>query len=163
MMRRAYISIGTNVDRVRHVRAGVEALRAAFGPVQISPVYETGSVGFEGRTFYNLVSAVDTALPPESLVACFKAIEDRHGRQRGGDPYSDRTLDLDLLLLGDCVLESGRLHLPRREITRHAFVLRPLADIAPDLEHPILKQTMRALWAGFDDPAQWLRPVDFPW
>ncbi|EHQ51454.1 2-amino-4-hydroxy-6-hydroxymethyldihydropteridine pyrophosphokinase [Ectothiorhodospira sp. PHS-1] len=163
MRRRAYISIGTNVDRERHVRAAVDELRTAFGPVDVSPVYETGSVGFAGRAFYNLAAAVDTPLPPASLVACFKAIEDRYGRQRGGDPYSDRTLDLDLLLLGDCILESGRLHLPRREITRHAFVLRPLADLAPDLEHPVLKQTMAVLWAGFDDPDQWLRPVDFPW
>ncbi|SEQ42158.1 2-amino-4-hydroxy-6-hydroxymethyldihydropteridinediphosphokinase [Ectothiorhodospira magna] len=163
-MRRAYISLGTNVDRARHVRAGVAALEAHLGPVQVSPVYETGSVGFTGRSFYNLVVALDTDLSPAALVARLKALEDQHGRQRGGgDAPGGCTLDLDLLLLGECIVTSECLCLPRQDMTRHAFVLKPLADLAPDLKHPLLGQTMQALWTRFDDDRQWIRPVAFAW
>ncbi|MFP4080855.1 MAG: 2-amino-4-hydroxy-6-hydroxymethyldihydropteridine diphosphokinase [Ectothiorhodospira sp.] len=159
--RRAYVSIGSNVERVRHVRIAADELRAAFGSLTLSPVYESGAVGFEGRPFYNLAAAFETRLPPPDLVARLKAMESRHGRTPGCARFADRTLDLDLLLLGDCVLERPRL--PREDILRHAFVLRPLADIAPDLPHPVLGRTIGELWAAFEPGGQWLRPVDFPW
>lgn len=161
ILRRAYVSIGSNVDRARYVRIAADELRAAFGAVTFSPVYETGAVGFDGQPFYNLAAGFDTRLPPADLVQRLKAMEARHGRSHGAARFADRTLDLDLLLLGDCVQE--RPPLPRGDILRHAFVLRPLADIAPDLPHPVVGRSIGELWAGFEPGGQWLRRVDFSW
>lgn len=161
ILRRAHVSIGSNVDRVRHVRIAAGELQAAFGAVTFSPVYETGAVGFDGQPFYNLAAGFHTRLSPVDLVDRLKAMEARHGRSSGGGRFADRTLDLDLLLLGDCVQE--RPQLPRGDILRHAFVLCPLADIAADLPHPVVGRTIGELWAGFEPGGQWLRRVDFPW
>ncbi|MBK1691330.1 2-amino-4-hydroxy-6-hydroxymethyldihydropteridine diphosphokinase [Ectothiorhodospira mobilis] len=160
-LRRAYVSIGSNVDRTRHVHIAADELRAAFGAVTFSPVYETGAVGFDGQPFYNLAAGFDTRLSPEDLVDRLKTMEARHGRSSGGARFADRTLDLDLLLLGDCIRE--RPQLPRGDILRHAFVLCPLADIAADLPHPVLGCSIGSLWAGFEPGGQWLHRVDFPW
>jgi 2-amino-4-hydroxy-6-hydroxymethyldihydropteridine diphosphokinase len=91
------------------------------------------------------------------------AIEDRHGRRREGPRFSSRTLDIDLLLYGDRVLDEGKLQLPRDEITRHAFVLWPLAEIAPNERHPVLGVTYDELWRNFDRHKQSLWPIPFAW
>jgi len=76
-------------------------------------------------------------------------MEERHGRSRTSQKFSSRTLDVDLILYGDTVLDEPNLRLPRDEITRYAFVLEPLAEIAPDLRHPVIGATYRELWADF--------------
>ncbi|MCG5523409.1 2-amino-4-hydroxy-6-hydroxymethyldihydropteridine diphosphokinase [Ectothiorhodospira haloalkaliphila] len=159
-LRRAFVSIGTNVNREWHVEVARQELLGAFREVTFSPVYETGAVGFDGSPFYNLAAGFITDQPPETLVASLKAMESRHGRQRGGERFADRTLDLDLLLLGDLVLEAPGVQLPRDEIIRHAFVLGPLADIAADVIHPVLQTPIGRLWETFDPAGQWLRRVD---
>src|SRR5690606_38206112 len=130
--KRVYVSIGSNRDRARHVQAALDALQATFGHVQVSPVYETEAVGFVGAPFYNLVAGFDTDWPVAELVCWLRALEDRHGRVRGGAKFSDRTLDVDLLTWGDACGVVAGITLPRDEIGRYAFVLKPLADIAPD-------------------------------
>ncbi|MCG5517055.1 MULTISPECIES: 2-amino-4-hydroxy-6-hydroxymethyldihydropteridine diphosphokinase [unclassified Ectothiorhodospira] len=159
-LRRAFVSIGTNVNREWYVEVARRELLEAFGEVTFSPVYETGAVGFDGSPFYNLAAGFDTEQSPDALVARFKAMEARHGRKRGGGRFADRTLDLDLLLLGDLVLEAPGVQLPRDEITRHAFVLGPLADIAADVIHPVLNTSIGRLWETFDPGGQWLRRVE---
>ena len=158
-MARVYLSLGSNIERERHIRAGIEELRARFGPLQLSSVYESKAVGFEGDNFFNLVVALDTDEPVQAVNRSLHEIEDRHGRVRQGPRFSSRTLDIDLLLYGDLVIREEGLVLPRDEITRNAFVLRPLAEIAPELEHPLLKRTYRALWEAFDQERQPLWPV----
>ncbi|OOG23033.1 2-amino-4-hydroxy-6-hydroxymethyldihydropteridine diphosphokinase [Thioalkalivibrio denitrificans] len=156
----AYVSVGSNVDRERNILAAVRALDERFGRLVVSPVYETGAVGFEGDPFLNLIVGFDTDLPPEVVVDVLKSIERAQGRTLESNGFKPRTLDLDLILYGDRVLKTPKLELPRDEILRYAFVLGPLADIAPDLRHPVLDRTMEELWSDFDRDGQWLRRVE---
>jgi 2-amino-4-hydroxy-6-hydroxymethyldihydropteridine diphosphokinase len=156
---RVYLSLGSNIEPERHIRAGIEDLRAQFGPLRISTVFESEPVGFSGNNFYNLVVGLDTAATVASVAQALRAIEDRHGRVRSGPRFSSRTLDIDLLLYDDVIVNEGGLVLPRTEITQNAFVLCPLAEIAPEGIHPVLRRSFRALWEEFDKTRQRLWPV----
>lgn len=158
-MTRAYISVGSNVEPRTNVTRGMAALERMFAPLEVSPIYETRAVGFAGNNFLNLVVGLDTDMGADALHGALRDIEDSAGRRRGGAKFADRTLDLDLLLYGDEVRDDDDLELPRGEILRYAFVLRPLADIAPDAEHPVAGRSFRELWAAFDDPEQVLWPA----
>ncbi len=160
MSRRAWLSLGSNIDRAANLRAAVTALGERFGPLVLSPVYESEAVGFAGDPFYNMVVGLDSDLPVTELAAFLRALEQRRGRRRDGGRFAPRTLDLDLLLYGDAVLEEGGIRLPRAEILEYAFVLRPLADVAGEARHPVDGRRYRELWAAFDRPEQRLWPVD---
>lgn len=159
-MARVYVSIGSNIERERHVRAALAALETHYGRVQCSTIYETDAVGFEGDSFYNLVVGFDTDEKPAEVLACLRDIEDSNGRIREGARFSARTLDLDLLLYDDLILEEGRLQLPRDEITRYAFVLKPLAEIAGSLRHPLTGKTYAQLWNEFPRKDAGIRAVE---
>lgn len=159
---RVYISIGTNVDREQHVIAALEALAAWFGELCISPVYESEAVGFSGSPFLNLVVGVDTALSVAELSRRFKQLEAENGRRRDVPKFSARTLDLDILTYGTAAGPIDGVELPRGEILKNAFVLRPLADIAPGDVHPVCGKTYGELWREYDT-GQKLWPVDFHW
>ncbi|MEW6646758.1 MAG: 2-amino-4-hydroxy-6-hydroxymethyldihydropteridine diphosphokinase [Pseudomonadota bacterium] len=160
-MARVYVSIGSNIEREQNIRAGVADLKARFGTLLLSSVYESEAVGFAGDSFYNLVAGFDTKLTPQQVAAELRAIEEAHGRERNGPRFSSRTLDIDLLLYDDLVLHEGKLEIPRDEITKNAFVLWPLAEIAPQLEHPQAGVSYSALWEAFDRQSQPLWPVEF--
>lgn len=148
MSGRAYLSLGSNVDAERHLRGAIEALRARFGEVVVSPVYRTPAVGFDGPAFLNAAAIIDSDLEPQPLNDWLHALEDAHGRDRSGPRFSDRTLDIDIVLFDDRVLDgAGNLRIPRPEL-KHAFVLRPLADIAPDVDVPGSGRTLAQLWAA---------------
>lgn len=161
-MARVYVSVGTNIDRERNVRAALDALEAHYGSVQCSTIYETAAVGFDGDDFYNFVVGFDTGESPAEVAARLRAIEDANGRVRTGPRFSSRTLDLDLLLYDDLVLEEGRLQIPRDEIVHQAFVLAPLAEIAGERRHPLLGASFAQLWADFPKADLALRPVRLP-
>ncbi|MGE0384451.1 MAG: 2-amino-4-hydroxy-6-hydroxymethyldihydropteridine diphosphokinase [Gammaproteobacteria bacterium] len=158
-MVRAYVSVGSNVDREHHVAASVAELRALARDVEASPVYESAAVGMTGGDFLNLVVAMSVDLDPDGLVAELRRIEAAHGRVRGPERFVDRTLDLDLLLYGDLVRHHGGVDVPHPDILRYAFVLRPLADIAGTQVHPETGETFAALWARFDRRSQPLQPA----
>lgn len=160
-MAKIYISLGSNIEREHHTRAGVRAMQAHFGRLELSSVYESEAVGFVGDAFYNLVAAAETELPVHEVNAVLRAIEDVHGRDRSGPRFSSRSLDLDLLLYDDLVLDENGLVLPRPEILKNAFVLWPLAEIAPERRHPLVKQCYRELWQAFDKSREQLAPVPF--
>ena len=111
-MTRIYISLGSNIEREHHIRAGLDALHAEFGELQVSRVFESEAVGFNGRPFYNLVVGADTNLPLATLCQRLRAMEFAHGREPDAKKFAPRTLDLDLLLYGDLVCDEP-LVLPR--------------------------------------------------
>lgn len=160
-MPRVYVSVGSNIDRENNIRGAVRDLATNYGPLCLSPVYESKAHGFEGGNFYNLVAGFDTAESIEHVKETLSRIESRFGRKRQGNRLSSRTLDLDLLLYDDVVRHDDRINLPHPDIQRYAFVLRPLAEIAPDLRHPETGQTCAKMWEQFgrNKPEIWV--VDF--
>ncbi len=156
-MARVYLSLGSNIEPWRYLPAAIRELREQFGELGVSPAYRSAAVGFDGADFVNLAVGLDTALSPEALNNRLHALEDRHGRRRDGPRYSDRTLDIDIVFYDDQVLDGpGHLKIPRKEL-QHAFVLRPIADIAPDFRHPVSGLSMAELWAAFPTQAEPLR------
>lgn len=161
-MTRVFVGLGSNIDRTASLRAAVSALRRRFGELILSPVYESAAVGFEGDDFYNVVAAFDTTLPPQEVAAALHDIEGQLGRVRDAPPFTPRCIDLDLLLYGDLVLD-GNPRLPRPDVERYAFVLKPLAEIAGDLRHPVTGERYRDMWSRLDAGGQQLRRVNFDW
>lgn len=159
-MAKVYVGIGSNIEPSRHVRAALADLRRTFGRLEVSPVYQTEAVGFAGEDFLNLVVGFETDADPEALNILLREIEDRNGRRRGPERYASRTLDLDLLLYDDLVAADPAMNLPRDEILRFAFVLKPLADIAGERRHPTDGRTFNELWAGMAGQAPSLTTVE---
>jgi 2-amino-4-hydroxy-6-hydroxymethyldihydropteridine diphosphokinase len=148
------LSLGSNLQPQQHLHAAVATLRGRFGDIRVSPAYRTAAVGFDGPAFLNNAVAIDTDEPLEALDQWLHAVEDAHGRDRSGPRFSDRTLDIDVVFYGDLIVEGpGHLRIPRPEL-KHAFVLKPLADIAPDFIDPVSGLDLATLWRAhrqFDD------------
>lgn len=161
-MNRVYLGVGSNVERERHITAALDALTDAFGELLISSVYESEAVGFDGDHFLNLVVGCDTDLSVGNLSACLRKIENDNGRARGGERFSARTLDIDILTYGNTVGTVDSIHLPRAEILQNAFVLLPLAEIAGAEKHPVEQKTYADLWRAYSR-SQKLWPIDFLW
>lgn len=145
-----FLSIGSNIDKERHIPSALAELERRLGPLAVSSLYETAAVGFDGPSFHNLVASGVSELPVRRVAEILAEIEQQHGRTRESKKFSSRTLDIDLILYGDLVLEEGKLKLPRDEITRYAFVLEPLAEIAPEGRHPVTGERYADLWSRFD-------------
>ncbi|MDP2560740.1 2-amino-4-hydroxy-6-hydroxymethyldihydropteridine diphosphokinase [Psychrobium sp. 1_MG-2023] len=161
-MSQIYISIGSNIERTHHVRQGIAAIKAICDEFTVSAVYESESVGFDGSNFYNLVCGGITALSVEQVTSLLRQIEVDNGRDRTAKKFSSRTLDLDLLIYDDLIIDVPA-QLPRDEIDKNAFVLWPLAEIAPNAVHPVLKQSYAQLWANYEKEQQSLWTIDFDW
>tara|TARA_B110000238_G_scaffold64157_1_gene70499 strand:+ start:626 stop:1114 length:489 start_codon:yes stop_codon:yes gene_type:complete len=145
-----YLGLGANIEPQASLKAGITALRSAFSQVQQSPVYRAPAVGMEGPDFLNMVVAFECPMSPPQLMHWIRTTEAKHGRQRpvGADQRpSSHGLDMDLLLFGDLV--DAAANLPRPDILTCAYVLHPLADLAPDLVHPTKAQTMGQLKASY--------------
>jgi 2-amino-4-hydroxy-6-hydroxymethyldihydropteridine diphosphokinase len=160
-MAQVYVSVGSNIDRQRNITTALQLLTETYGELQQSSVYESAAVGFDSAPFYNLVLGFSTQHSPQAVQERLHAIEDLCGRLRTA-ALSARTLDLDLLLYDDRVMTDGKLALPRNDIERYAFVLRPLAEIAGTARHPVTGVSFADMWAGFDDASQPLRRIDWP-
>jgi 2-amino-4-hydroxy-6-hydroxymethyldihydropteridine diphosphokinase len=144
----AWLSLGSNLDAAANLRSAIAALRGQFANVRVSPVYRTPAVGFDGPDFLNGAAAIDTDLDVHALDAWLHALEDAHGRDRTQPRFASRPLDIDIVFFDDLVLDGpGHLQLPRPEL-RHAFVLRPLFDLAPDLRVPGDGRTLARLWSA---------------
>lgn len=157
-----YIGIGSNVDKEIYVPAVLSELRTRFPSLRVSPIYESVAVDCVGANYFNLVAEFETALTVDELQLLLKALERKHGRKASDVRYAPRTIDLDLLLYDDLIRYELPM-LPRPEITYNAFVLWPLAELAPGLVHPQLKQTMASLWHAFDKSKQTLSLAALQW
>ena len=146
-MGKAYLSLGSNLAPEDNLRSAFAALRERFGRVVASAVYRFPAVGFDGPDFLNAAVVIESDIDPFALNDWLHALEDAHGRDRSGPRFGDRPLDIDIVFYDDLVLEgAGHLQLPRDEL-KHAFVLKPLAEIAPEFVDPRSGRTLAALWA----------------
>jgi 2-amino-4-hydroxy-6-hydroxymethyldihydropteridine diphosphokinase len=150
----AYIALGSNLgNRAQALSSAVGHLRSLGQVVALSSLYETEPVGYHHQpAFLNAVVALETQLEPLPLLRRLLAIERELGRDRGHGPLKGpRTLDLDLLLMGDRIVAGEELSLPHPALAQRRFVLEPLAEIAPELRHPESNQTMAELLAQLPD------------
>jgi len=162
-MANIYLSIGSNVDRQNNIQRCIAALAEQFGNIELSTIYECPAVGFEGQDFFNLAAQLETELQPGALDQCLKNIEDIQGRDRSQPKFSDRCIDIDLLLYDDWVGEYDGINLPRDEILKYAFVLKPLAELAPQMLHPQIKHPLELIWQEMLIKNQDLKPAKFQW
>ena len=148
-MATAYLSLGSNVSPEAHMPAAARALASRFPGARFSPLYRSRAVGFDGPDFLNAGAAIETRLSPEELSMSLHAIEDELGRRRDGPRFSDRTIDIDLVLYGDLVQSGeGLIELPRRELRDAVHVLQPIMDLAPDLREPATGNALSDLLGG---------------
>ena len=147
-MSKAYLSLGSNVEPQTNLRSAIAALHERFGDVVLSPAYQTSAIGFDGADFLNAAAIIDSDLDVHALNDWLHALEDAHGRDRTGPRFGSRPLDIDIVFYDDLVLDGPKhLKIPRPEL-EHAFVLKPLADIAPDFIDPLSGQSLQALWGS---------------
>ncbi|WP_243028347.1 2-amino-4-hydroxy-6-hydroxymethyldihydropteridine diphosphokinase [Thermus albus] len=148
----AYVGLGSNLgDRAGYLLKALSLLSRLEKTrlLRLSPVYETEPVGPPQPLYLNLVAEVDTELSPRAFLEGLLTVEQSLGRERK-EPWGPRTIDLDLLLYGDLVLQEEGLEVPHPRLHQRAFVLVPLADLIPEGRHPVLKRTFAELLAPLD-------------
>ncbi len=153
-MARVYVSIGSNIDKEKNIPSSVKVLQEHFGDLDISNVYETKAVGFEGDDFHNLVVGFDTDESPLEISNVLKKVEADHDRTRDKEKFESRTLDLDQLLYGDLVMQMDGVNLPHTDILRYNFVLKPLTELAGEVEHPEEEKTINELWEAYEEKGE---------
>lgn len=161
-MPQVFVAAGSNIEPERHLTLATRELERAFGPVTFSPWYRNRAVGFEGADFINFVVGFATPMTVHDVVEQLRAIETLCGRPSDAPKWAPRSMDLDILLYDNLVCDEPRLKLPRPDLLKRAYMLGPMADIAPDLHHPTANATIGELWERFDRNAHVLERVDSP-
>lgn len=145
-MTRVYVAVGGNIDPEARLPRAARALRQRFPGAQLSGCYRNPAYGFSGADFCNAVAGMDTALDLPDLQTQLQEIETLCGRGRADAKWAPRAMDLDLLLFGDLVAKTARYELPRPDLLQRCYMLGPLAEIAPDLRHPLSGRTILDHW-----------------
>lgn len=159
-MTRAYVSIGSNIDPERHVQEALCLLAASMPVPAISTMYRNPALGRDGSPpFINGVAAIEATRPPREVkYDVLRRIEYTLGRQRTGDPFAPRTIDLDLLLYGDQIIQTDELAIPDPNIARRPFIVIPLCELAPESLLPGDGRRICEIAAAVDATA--LEPLD---
>lgn len=148
-----YLGLGSNVAPANNLALAARELRRRFKVREFSSVYRSKALGFDGDDFFNAVACIETDRTPLELCNELEELHDLANRERDSDRFSSRTLDIDLLLYGQRVITEAPIHVPRGDVLEYSFVLRPLAEIAPDLVHPVTGNTISSHWSKFDATA----------
>jgi 2-amino-4-hydroxy-6-hydroxymethyldihydropteridine diphosphokinase len=157
-----YVAAGSNVAPEHNLARALNEIARQFPGARSSPAYRNRAVGFDGADFINLVVGFDTELPVAELLARLQAIEARCGRPRAAPRWAPRSMDLDVLLYGELVCDEPGLRLPRPDLLKRAYMLGPLAQLAPEVRHPTAHLTIGELWQRFDREAHPLERVELP-
>jgi len=157
-----YVAAGSNIEPERNLGRALAEMRREFRGLRSSAAYRNPAFGFEGADFINLVVAFETDAALAEVIARLHAIEELCGRPRQAPKWAPRAMDLDILLYGDQVIDEPGLRLPRADLTSKAYMLRPAAELAPELRHPVLKRTLGELWQAFDKTGVRMQPVPLP-
>jgi 2-amino-4-hydroxy-6-hydroxymethyldihydropteridine diphosphokinase len=158
-MPEVFVAAGSNVRPRANLREAVTKLAEAYPGLRASNAYVNPALGFEGDDFINLVVAFETDEPLARVLERLKSIERDAGREPGAPKWGPRTLDLDLLLFGDLIGGFPGVQLPRPDLAKRAYVLGPLAELAPGRRHPTIGETLGELWQRFDRAAHPLTQV----
>jgi 2-amino-4-hydroxy-6-hydroxymethyldihydropteridine diphosphokinase len=158
-MVQVFVAAGSNVAPCEHMWLATQELQRAFPDIRFSPWYQNQAAGFEGSDFINLVAAFTTELAVDELLSVLRRIEALCGRPQAAPRWAPRSMDLDVLLYGDLVCQRPGLTLPRPDLLLRAYMLGPLADLAPDLVHPTAGATVGELWRRFDQASHPLKRV----
>lgn len=157
---RVFVAGGSNVDPLANTRRAMLEMTRSWPDVRFSAVYRNRAVGFEGADFVNWVASLSTDWPLERLLQRLHEIEALCGRARNAPKWAPRGMDLDVLLYGDLISSTPSRRLPRPDLLKRAYMLGPLAEIAPEVVHPTLGQTIGELWQQFDRAAHPLQRVE---
>ena len=155
-----YVSLGSNIDPENNLRLGLGELRDRFGELETSAVYRSKAVGFEGEDFLNLVAGFESDASPLAICEAIELIHNLVGRDPNSGKWESRPLDIDLLLYNDLVIDEQPVRVPRKDLLEYSFVLRPMAELAPGLVHPVTGHTMLEHWQSFDPTSHPLEAVD---
>jgi len=157
-----YVAAGSNIEPERNLTQASRELLRVFPDTRCSSWYRNPAVGFQGDDFINFVAGFTSSQPVHEVVQRLQAIETLCGRPRDAPRWAPRSMDLDILLYGELICEEPRLKLPRPDLLKRAFMLGPLAELAPDLVHPTAGVTIRELWSRFDAAAHPMQKVPNP-
>lgn len=158
-----FLGLGSNLLPIKNLRLGLHELARRYGVLTLSSVYENPAIGFDGADFMNLVVSLESDDLPESICQEIELIHNLSGRVRGSQKWESRPLDIDLLLYNDLILDAPPVRVPRDDVLHYSFVLRPMAELAPDLAHPQTGKTMLEHWQAFDAQSHPLREVSVDW
>ena len=158
-MPQVFVAAGSNIEPEQNLALAVRELARVFPGSRFSPWYRNRAAGFEGADFINLVAGFDTPLSPVAVLERLHAIETQCGRPRDAPRWAPRSMDLDVLLYDALVLDGPPLTLPRPDLLKRAYMLGPLADLAPELVHPTAGRTIGELWRDFEQAAHPLTRV----
>jgi 2-amino-4-hydroxy-6-hydroxymethyldihydropteridine diphosphokinase len=156
---RVFVAAGSNLEPEKHLARAAAEIMHSWHDAHFSRAYRNAAVGFDGPEFINLVTGFTTAQPLDAVIARLRAIETQCGRPRYAPKWASRTMDLDVLLFGDLVEKTTEYTLPRPDLLKRPYMLGPLAEIAPDVVHPVEGRKIRDLWEKFDHGGHVMSPV----
>lgn len=162
-MTEVFVAAGSNVEPVANLRRALDVLARHYPELRCSRAYRNAAVGFAGDDFVNLVVAFESSDDVGTVLEHLHEAEAACGRARNAPKWAPRSMDLDVLVYGDRVTDEPGLVLPRPDLLRRAYMLGPMAELAPDFVHPTLGSTLRELWSAFDRDAHPMQPVELGW